>query len=114
MSFSSNLKTIDQTGWLVITVVGLIVVYEVFKPRGNNSPNSFLKALGFPDPNDTVGNPNSIGDTSSSNYAGASLLGWLANIANLATGGILQSAGESLGTAAANASCSYDPANAGN
>jgi hypothetical protein len=114
MSLSSSLKAVDQTGWLVITVVGIIIVYEVFKPSGNSSPNAVLSALGFPDPNDTTGDPNSIGDTSSSAYAGASALGWLANIANKLTGGVLQSTGNAIGSGIANASCGYDPNDSGN
>ena len=105
MSIADTLGEIDETGWLVLAIVVVVVVYEVFKPKGDGSQNSaFANAIGIPDPTDTTGDPNSIGDTSSSVYAGNGIFGWLGNIANQATGGVLQSAGTALGGAAADVS----------
>ena len=95
-----NLKQIDQTGWLIIAAVGIIVVYEIatnLETQPNGSPSALGAALGVPDPNDTTGDPNSAGDTSSAAYAGYGILGWLGNIFNKASGGVLQSAGNAIG-----------------
>jgi hypothetical protein len=104
MSLAGNLKAIDETGWLVIGIVVVVVAYEVLKPKGDGEqPSPIALALGVPDPTDTTGDPNSIGDTSSAVYAGNGALGWLANVSNKAFGGIWQSLGTYLGGAAADA-----------
>lgn len=112
MTLQADLGAIDNTGKLVLCIVGVIVLYEVFEwAEGMNDSdadsNPIAKALanightlGVPDPNDTVGNPNSPGDTSSANYAGWGIFGWLGNIANQLSGGLLQSSGTALGGAA--------------
>jgi hypothetical protein len=94
-----TLKDIDQTGWLIIGIAGVVVLYEISTAFGdNNNGNSWLQnLLGIPDPTDTTGNPNSIGDTSSAAYAGSGIFGWLGNVVNKASGGVLQSAGNSIG-----------------
>ncbi len=100
---------ISQTGWLIIGVAGVIVLYE-YASAGNQGGNNWLQnALGIPDPTDTTGNPNSVGDTSSAVYAGAGIFGWLGNLANQATGGVLQSAGAAAANVVSNATCSYSP-----
>jgi hypothetical protein len=97
-----SLSTIDQTGWLIIGVIVVVAAYEFLSPSGDGEqPSPLARALGVPDPTDTTGNPNSIGDTSSSLYAGTGVFGWLGNIFNQASGGLLQSAGTALGGAAA-------------
>jgi hypothetical protein len=103
-NFGIDLEAIDETGWLIIGIVVVVVVYEVLKPKGDGAGNSALaNALGLPDPTDTTGDPNSIGDTSSAVYAGNGIFGWLGNIMNQASGGLLQSAGTAIGGAAADA-----------
>jgi hypothetical protein len=102
MALAVDLEAIDETGWLVIGIIVVVVVYEILKPTGDGEqPSAIARALGVPDPTDTVGDPGSIGDTSSAVYAGNGLFGWLGNVMNQASGGILQSAGAALGGAAA-------------
>jgi hypothetical protein len=101
-SFAETLDAIDETGWLIIGIVVVVVAYEFLKPSGDGSqPSALAKGLGIPDPTDTTGDPNSIGDTSSAVYAGNGLLGWAGNVMNQAFGGIPQSLGTALGGAAA-------------
>lgn len=98
------LSEIDETGWLLLAIVGVVVVYELLKPSDpNGQPSAFARAVGVPDPTDTTGDPNSIGDTSSAAYAGNGVFGWLGNITNKAFGGTLQSLGNSIGGAVADA-----------
>jgi hypothetical protein len=97
------LSEIDETGWLLLAIVGVVVLYEFLKPNPNGQPSAFARAVGVPDPTDTTGDPNSWGDTSTAAYAGTGVFGWLGNVTNQATGGALQSLGNSLGGAIADA-----------
>jgi hypothetical protein len=102
--WADKLKVIDETGWLLIAIVGVVIIYEVLKPKDpNGQPSAVARALGVPDPTDTTGDPNSLGDTSSAAYAGAGVFGWLGNVTNQAFGGTLQSLGNSIGGAVADA-----------
>jgi hypothetical protein len=99
-----SLSTIDETGWLILGIIVVVVAYEVLSPSGDGSqPSPIARALGVPDPTDTTGDPDTWGDTSSAAYAGTGVFGWLGNIFNKASGGVLQSAGNSLGGAIADA-----------
>jgi hypothetical protein len=98
---------IDQTGWLIIGGVAVILLYEYASNSNAGGNNPLQNALGIPDPTDTTGNPNSIGDTSSAAYAGSGVFGWLGNLFNKASGGLLQSAGQSIGSGISNLTCSY-------
>lgn len=94
-----TLEKIDQTGWLIIAIVGVIAVYEIYenvRPNPDGSPGPLAKSFGIPDPNDTTGDPNSIGDTSSAAYAGNGIFGVLGNIFNKLFGGLPQSIGNNL------------------
>jgi hypothetical protein len=106
MSLASDFNKLDETVKLGLCVVGVYILYNLYLYASN--PNSQGNPLGFffPDPNDSAGNPNSIGDTSQAAYAGNGALGSIGNIVNQALGGLPQS----LGTAVAGAvSPSYDP-----
>lgn len=101
MSVKSAVAEIDSTGWLILAIVAVVVIYEASQNLPSLTPGSSLAtALGIPDPNDTTGDPNSLGDTSSAAYAGGGILGWLGNVFNKGSGGIFQSLGASLGSTA--------------
>lgn len=94
-----SLQKIDQTGWLILAIVGTVVVYELYenlRQQPNGSPGSLAHAFGVPDPNCTTGDPNSIGDTSEAAYAGSGIFGVLGNIFNKLFGGLPQSLGNNL------------------
>lgn len=115
--FQQKFNDADDVVKLALIGIGLYIAYSIYQavvnagqdPEGTgsgiaNAANQFLIGLGVsPDPNDTVGDPNSVGDTSSAAYAGNGLLGTLGNVTNKASGGILQSIGTWLGGAAATA-----------
>jgi hypothetical protein len=102
MSLASDVAALDETVKFALIIGGVWVAYNVYvylrQPGNDGNPLGWL----FPDPNDTEGNPNSIGDTSQSGYAGNGALGSLANIINQALSGIPQSVGNSIGAGLSN------------
>jgi hypothetical protein len=97
--FQQAFNDSDEVVKLLLIAAGLFIVYNIYESFVNpNGGNPFA-----PDANDTEGNPNSVGDTSSSAYAGNGILGALGNAVNQALGGIPQSIGTAIGGAAASA-----------
>lgn len=96
MSVVKDFGALDETVKLGLIVVGVWVAYNIYsyltQPGNDGNPFGWL----VPDPNDTEGNPNSIGDTSQSAYAGNGALGGLANIVNQSLAGLPQSLGNSI------------------
>lgn len=97
MSIASDFNALGDVAKLGIAVLVVYVVYNLY-----TAVQAGVLSL-KPDANDTQGNPNSVGDTSQAAYAGNGIFGILGNLANQASGGILQSAGNALGGALAGA-----------
>lgn len=76
-------QDLNTTLTLVLIGAGAYIVYKTF--------------FAPPDPNDTTGDPNSIGDTSTAAYSGLGILGNLGNAVNQALGGVPQSLGNGIG-----------------
>src|SRR5271156_1368327 len=120
--FQQKFQDADIVVKLAIGAAAVYIIYNIYQVIKNaaNNPypsgaavasglNAFLQGIGIePDPNDTSGDPNSVGDTSSAAYAGNGGLGVLGNAGNKILGGIPQSIGNSIG-AFASGSDSYDP-----
>jgi hypothetical protein len=96
MSIASDFQTLDKTAQLALIAVGVYIAWNVYQWLTNPSGSNGLGNPFIPDPNDTAGNPNSVGDTSQAAYAGNGVLGGLANLMNQALGGIPQSIGNSI------------------
>jgi hypothetical protein len=101
MSLANDFGKLDETVKLGLCVVGVYVVYNLYtyltQPNNQGNPFSWL----FPDPNDSTGDPNSVGDTSQAAYAGNGAIGSIGNIVNQALGGIPQSIGTAIAGAVA-------------
>jgi hypothetical protein len=149
MSFQNTVSEIDETGWVIIGLAAVVLIYEAIQWAENFGKNpggagaaaggavgAFVAGavtsaatavgLGAPDPTDTTGNPNSVGDTSQSAYAGNGFFGWIGNITNQLTAGIPQSIGNEIGSSdfdswsnlwnafTGNTTTTADPADSGN
>lgn len=84
-----SIQGVEVTTIVVGVAVSLIVLYELFQQLPNGA--QVEKAFFVPDPNDTTGDPNSIGDTSEANLASMGAIGWGLNIFNHVFAGIPQS-----------------------
>lgn len=91
--FQTWFQDLDEFAQLALVGVGLFIAWNIYQSFNNPTGNNPFA----PDPNDTTGNPNSVGDTSQSAYAGNGVLGALGNFFNQALGGIPQSIGNTIG-----------------
>ena len=98
MSVLSDLKAADPIVQAGVALVIIFVAYNVYQSLFGSSAGGSTGLLGT-DPADTQGDPNSVGDTSTSDYAGFGVLGNFASGVNKLLGGIPQSIGSSIASA---------------
>jgi len=100
MSLANDFGKLDETVKLGLCVWACMCC-TTCTPISHSQQSGQPVQLAISDPNDSTGDPNSVGDTSQAAYAGNGAIGSIGNIVNQALGGIPQSIGTAIAGAVA-------------